>query len=204
MITVMFPSRGRLQSVRRLSALLREYAAGEVQILAGIDPDEIYPAIPGVEFWRSDRRHGYNGQQHYLNAMLPMVAGDWILSWGDDALMATKGWDAIIARHGPAVLWPTSNGFPYCFPVFPASWARALGRVTPTPHVDSYWLSVGKGLNRHVEIPVHVWHDRKDLTGGHDDQTYAEGRAMLGQTGMADDGGAEVIAKDVETIRRLL
>lgn len=211
MITVMFPSRGRPKSLFWSLAGLAAHARMSigVQYLVACDPDDqsvmnIASWLTGVEVWQAPQRFGYRRQQHYYNGMLPLVKGDWIVLWGDDAEMTTPSWDAVISQHQPAVLWPESNGYPHCFPVVPAAWARALGRFSPSAHPDSYWLSVGKGLDRHTEIPVKVRHRRFDLTGDHDDATYREGRGSLGQTGMADDGGGELVARDIEAIRRLL
>lgn len=204
MITVMFPSRGRERALRESADSLTARAADSIQLLVAIDPDEEYPEIPGIEYWRAPERYGYSRQQHYYNSMLPMIRGDWVMVWGDDARMLTPGWDRIISSHSPAVLHPASNAYPYCFPVFPSRWARELGRVTPSAHPDSYWYSVGKGLDLHREIPVCVDHQRFDLTGDHDDATYREGRGQLGQTGMADDGGGELCGRDIEVIGRLL
>lgn len=223
MITVFFPSRKRPVSLARTIESLFTLAdrPREIEVWVSADEDDGATAEAAraaaerhkhpsgrhpVRWMQLAVRYGYSRQQEYYNSMLPWAAGDWLFVLGDDAVMQTQDWDRIIRRHDqrPAVLWPRSNGYPYCFPVVPAAWARALGRFSPSAHPDSYWYSVGKGLDRHVEIPVSVWHDRKDLTGGHDDATYAEGRGMLGETGMADDGGAELIAKDVEVLRRLL
>lgn len=206
MITVFFPSRGREKSMLRACVSLLARASQPCQLLVAVDPDETYEQVRGIGFIEVPERYGYSGQQHYYNAMLRYALGDWLMLFGDDAVMQTRHWDRCIREQPrPAVLWPKSNGYPYCFPVVPAAWARALGRFSPSAHPDSYWYSVGKGLDRHVDLDyVQIHHDRKDLTGGHDDATYAEGRGMLGQTGMADDGGAELVAKDVEVIRRLL
>ena len=54
---------------------------------------------------------------------------------------------------------------------------------------------------------MEIIHDRADLTGNHDDLTYAEGRKLLGPEGMAPgfDGSAirEQVVQDVLTIERL-
>jgi hypothetical protein len=31
------------------------------------------------------------------------------------------------------------------------------------------------------KVPIDIFHDRADITGGHDDQTFKEGRALMGQ-----------------------
>ena len=221
MITVFFPSRGRAESLGKTidSLFVRAERPLDIEVWVAVDgddgetanaamtaakvwahPDGRYP----VNYLQQTVRHGYSRQQKYYNDLLPLTSGEWLFVLGDDAEIRTDHWDSLIRAHAPNVLWPQSNGYPYCFPVVPAAWARALGRFSPSAHPDSYWYSVGKGLDRHVEIPVSVFHDRKDLTGGHDDATYAEGRGRLGPEGMADDGGGELVARDIEVIRRLL
>jgi hypothetical protein len=58
-----------------------------------------------------------------------------------------------------------------------------------------------------VKIPVQILHDRADVTGGHDDLTYAEGRKLLGSEGMAPEFDAVAVRGQVEAdaavIRRL-
>ena len=59
--------------------------------------------------------------------------------------------------------------------------------VTPTMHMATWLQYVGESLGRHVQLPVEVFHDRADVTGNHNDQTYHEGRQLMGPEGMAPD-----------------
>lgn len=212
MITVMFPSRKRPLSLLRSywSLISTASAPHRIQFIVAVDPDD--PAtsraayqLGSVTVVQAPERYGYARQQHYWNAMLHHASGDWLMVWGDDALMQTRAWDDVIGSdRKPAVLWPRANGPEQanCFPVIPAAWPLELGRFTPSAHPDTYWQHVGQALNRHVPIPVEIIHNRFDLTGGHNDDTYREGRGLLGPEGMADHlADPELVAGDAERIR---
>ena len=216
MISVLCPSRGRPESLMLTARQLIDLAADrdQVEILVALDPDE-YPAsaawdLPGqVRLWGAPQRYGYAGLQHYANHLLAMASPDatWLLNWNDDATMLTAGWDLVIRGQEPAILWSAANHNPGAcmFPAWPAAWSRTLGHVSPVPHIDTYlqWLGEDLGLLR--KIPVEVLHDRADLTGSHDDATYAQGRKRLGAEGMVPGGIPDrgAVARDAETIRQL-
>jgi hypothetical protein len=103
--------------------------------------------------------------------------------------MKTPGWDTFVCNHRPAILWPEANHVLHAniAPIWPTSWALANGHVTPTTHMDTFLQRVGEYLGRHDRIPVSIEHQRADVTGLHDDQTYAEGRKKLGPEGMVGE-----------------
>lgn len=217
MISVLLPSRGRPGSLASSTRELLELASqpDDVQVLVAIDPDDDATAAavlaPQVRLAVAPERYGYHGQQHYYSLLLATVSPDarWLMNWNDDARMLTAGWDEIIRSQEPAVLWPAANHAPHActFPAWPRAWSDALGHVTPTPHVDTYLQRLGEALGLLVKIPVEVLHDRADVTGGHDDATYAEGRKPLGPEGMVPGFDAGVfhgqIAADAAVIRAL-
>jgi len=212
-VSVLLPSRGRPASLAAGTRELLRLASdpGRVEILVAADPDEDSAGwdLPAqARVWTAPERYGYARLHEYVSRLAAMASGAWLLNWNDDARMLTPGWDAIIRAQEPAVLWLSANHNPGAcmFPAWPAAWSRALGRVSPVPHVDTYlqWLGQELGLLR--KIPVRVLHDRADLTGNHDDATYAQGRGLLGAEGMVPGGIPDraVIARDAEIIRGLL
>jgi hypothetical protein len=203
-IAVTFCSRGRPRSLQQSVDSLYGLAddPDNMEVRVAVDPDD--PTVgrsisllaglqmPGVHLWTAPERYGYRGLHRYLNALAQQASPEarWLMWWNDDARMRTQGWDSIIrAQEGEAVLWPHANHVQHAnlFPIWPKRWSDHTGLVTPTMHMDTWLQYVGESLGRHVQIPVEVFHDRADVTGNHDDATYAEGRKPMGPEGMAPD-----------------
>jgi len=222
LISVLCPSRGRPESLRASAGSLLELAAdmSSVEILVGMDPDDeltvnsglwATPAWPEnaiVRPWAAPERFGYAQLHRYYNALADQARGDWLLLWNDDAVMKTQGWDEVIGRQEPCVLWPGANQGQFYFPAWPKAWSDAWGHVSLSPNVDVWVSEVGNRLGRARPVPVEIFHDRKDITGGHDDQTYAEGRAVMGACANHPDydsaANREARIRDAITVRRLL
>jgi hypothetical protein len=192
-ICVCFASRGRPASLAAAVGSLYDLAddPDRVHVLIAADPDDPETAAAavaaGAGCWTAPHRYGYTQLHLYLNALVLVAAGQWLMWFNDDARMQTQGWDTVI-RDWPraAILWPAANHLPHAnlFPAWPGAWSDTTGRVSPSSHMDSYLQGLGQQLRRHDKIPVSIFHDRADVTGHHDDQTYAEGRQLLGPEGM--------------------
>lgn len=207
MISVLCPTRGRPESMRKSAASLLDRANGPVEILTYVDDDdpmlERYgtPTIVGPRF-------GYLGLHRYVNALADVAQGEWLFLWNDDARMLTSGWDEIVAGHQPAVLSPMSNHngrqMDGCvFPIVPTDWVRRVGHFSLNAHNDTWWGQIGKVLDRLVDLDdVLVLHDRIDLTGGHNDQTAAERR--YDREGFFSEAMQDAIRRDVEMLRCML
>lgn len=219
MISVLCPSRGRASSLMASIESLTVNASSRdgFEVLVGFDPDD--PTAPGHaehltptawpgRFWTAPERYGYSQLHRYYNHLATMAKGDWLLLWNDDATMRTAGWDEVIGGQAPGVLWLASNQGPYYFPAWPRAWSDAWGHVSLSPNVDVWVSEVGSRVGRTLPVPVEVLHDRKDITGGHDDQTYAEGRAVMGATSNHPDydsaANREARIRDAITVRRLM
>lgn len=190
MISVLLPTRGRPQSLNRSVGSLRELAAPRVvEVMVALDPDDLdsLPAVRSLwltgptRAWVAPERYGYPRLHEYYNELARQASGEWLLLWNDDAVMRTRDWDKVIEAQKPAVLHLQAN---HCaganlFPAWPKAWSDALGHVSLSPHVDLWLGQVATAAGCHVAVPVEVLHDRKDVTGGHDDATYAEGRGQL-------------------------
>lgn len=220
MISVLCPSRGRPESlaasVASLIALASDQAA--VEVLVGADPDDPqtagrdwtaeWEAGRNIESWTAPERYGYAQLHLYYNHLAAMARGEWLLLWNDDAQMLTGDWDKVISEQAPGVLWPGSNQGQYYFPAWPKAWSDAWGHVSLSPNVDVWLSEVGARLGLASPVPVEILHDRKDITGGHDDQTYAEGRAVMGAYSNHPDysspANREARIRDAIAVRKLL
>lgn len=221
MISVLLPTRGRPESLVESVNSLRETASrhgafAEFEVLVATDPDDTASFmaachLPGMHrVWVAPERYGYSRLHMYYNELARRARGDWLLLWNDDARMVTKGWDKVIEDQKPAVLWTRANhcGDANLFPAWPKAWSDAMGHVSLSPHVDLWLGQVANSIQCHARIPVEIFHDRKDVTGGHDDQTYAEGRALMPpnyHTPVHDtEENIRAREQDARTIRQLL
>lgn len=186
LVSVLLPTRKRAVSLERSvgSLLDRASVPQDIEIMLAVDPDDgtlrDSPALPGVLVWTAPERYGYEGLYRYYNQLAGLATGHWLMLWNDDARMVTQGWDDIIrAQRRWGVLASRANhcGEANLFPVFPRWWTQATGHIALSPNVDVWIQEVGAMLGACDRIPVEVFHDRFDVTGNHDDQTYREGRA---------------------------
>ena len=124
---------------------------------------------------------GYIRLNEYLNELSGHATGEWLLFWGDDAIMHTQGWDQRIREvQGFRVLrMPTHNQHPYAiFPIVPRTWIELFGYLSPHQLTDTWVSQMAYILNIMHDIDVEITHDRFDLTGNNNDDTYRN-RPML-------------------------
>lgn len=192
MISAILPSRGRPESLIKSVLSLRALAVGDVEVVVAFDPDdpETCRAALTVDAVVSQppERWGYSQMWRYLNLTAEFAVGDWLLVWNDDAEMTTFGWDEQIeALPAHVMVADLHNEFSpglNCFPAVRREAVAALGGfcTAETPHVDSWWQEIGRRSGTSHAITAHVHHDRFDITGGHEDATWREGRSGLRHT----------------------
>jgi hypothetical protein len=166
-------------------ASLRDNAANRlrIEVLVAADPDDNATAEAARQAYAAlsvtRTRFGYPMLQKYVNLLTRRAQGQWMLLWNDDARMLTEHWDARIAASDPGVLWPAHNGSPYLnvFPVVHRKVVDLLGHFSLSPHCDSWVQDIAQAAGIHHHVDIEVLHDRFDLTGGHDDQTWREAQA---------------------------
>jgi hypothetical protein len=128
-------------------------------------------------------RHGYDKLHLYVNDLAELSTGQWLFLWNDDAFMETDNWDLFLDRFNslaPAVLSPSSTGVGHtmcCFPIVSRALYDRLGHMSLSPHIDSWLQDLGNQARILHNINVSIMHDRFDLTGGHDDETWSESRS---------------------------
>lgn len=131
---------------------------------------------------------GYIRLNQYNNKMAEKTTAPWLVIWNDDAIMETQGWDTEILKYRDdfkLLAFHTHNDHPYSiFPILPRKWFELLGYISPHPTQDGWLSQQAYLLDIWQRIPVHVLHDRHDLTGNNNDTTFQQ-RAML--EGRPDD-----------------
>ena len=190
-IAVVLPTRGRTDALERsvVSLVNRAVNLDKIQIIMGFDEDD----TEGIEHFQEnvqpllEKRKvnftamvfeplGYTRLNEYVNAMALASDADWIMFWNDDAVMDSAGWDKVIASHtGEFKLLAvhTHKDHPYSiFPIAPREWLDHMGYLSPHQISDAWLSQQAYMLDIWERIPVHVTHDRHDLTGNNNDDTY--------------------------------
>lgn len=186
-ISVVLPSRKRPDMLKRsLNSLIGNSVGliSQIEVLVAYDPDDfqtwdaaLHSDFVIVKGWCAPGRYGYGGIANYYPPLLQRAQGEWVLFWGDDAIMQTPGWDDIVRSCPPSVLYTRGNPDGHnCFPIVHMDILETVGRFPQLPAVDTWWDEVGRMSGRWLDTDITILQDRPDLTGKEPDQTYIEGR----------------------------
>lgn len=190
-ISILLPTRGRSEQLERSIYSLFELAAdtNSIEILFGVDNDDAV----GLEFFLSNiipwinknkinhkiiifEPMGYHNLHVYLNSLAENSSGRWMFFWNDDAIMKTPNWDTYIRERVDdfkllSVI--THNEHPFSiFPIIPRQWYTILGYISQHSLNDAYVSNIAYALDIFERIPIYCDHDRADLTGNNNDQTF--------------------------------
>jgi hypothetical protein len=196
-IAVLLATRGRTELLTRSLRSLIDLAhdVNRIQFMLAFDQDDTV----GVEYFTKtvqpwlDQQNiryraelfepmGYVNLHKYNNALAQHTNSNWLVIWNDDAVMQTPDWDQVIASHTgqfQLLAFHTHRDHPYSiFPIVPREWYDVLGYISPHPTQDGWVSQQAYMLDIWQRIPVHVLHDRYDLTGNNADETFRN-RPML-------------------------
>lgn len=119
---------------------------------------------------------GYQKLNQYVNFLGSQANGAWLMFWNDDAIMDTQDWDETIATHTDkfrVLRMQEQSEHPYAiFPIVPKEWQYLLGSLSSHQMSDAQISQIGYMCNIVENIDVHCTHDRFDLTGNNNDETY--------------------------------
>lgn len=180
------------RSLMSLASLAKDPTC--IEIMLGFDDDDtqssdwcvehILPELDelGVSYdIRQYSRLGYTRLHEYVNSLAQYAHGNWMMFWGDDAVMQTQDWDQRVVEvdRFRVLRVSTHNKHPYSiFPIVPRKWIEILGYMSCHALNDSTVSQIGYMLDIMHNIDVEVLHDRFDLTGNNQDETW-ENRPML-------------------------
>jgi hypothetical protein len=199
-ISVLLPTRGRREVLKSsLEGLVSKAADPErVELLLGIDDDDegireyIEQEIaPMLRKYRVECRAnifkplGYENLHVYVNTLAGNATGDWLFFWNDDGVMVTEGWDDVIRSHTGQfkLLAPRDNheGHPYAiFPIVPRDWFMLIDHLSQNAQNDAWLSHIAYMLDIFERIDVEFIHDRADITGNNDDDTFQNRKYMEG------------------------
>ncbi len=191
-ISVLLPTRGRREVMVESVKGLVEKAAdpSRLEIMLGVDEDDegikdyIHDNLSEyLEEKKVDCRAkvfpplGYSKLHHYVNTLASHATGEWLFFWNDDGIMVTEGWDDVIDSYTGQfkLLAPRDNhnGHPYAiFPVVPRDWVMLMGHLSQNAQNDAWLSHIAYMLDIFERIDVEFIHDRADITGNNDDETF--------------------------------
>ena len=196
-ISILLPTRGRSTALKRSVKSLFDLADNpdQIQLMLGFDTDDTDGITAFQELlqpWLDSEGISYTAMlfepmgyirlNEYVNTLGQNSDADWLVFWNDDAYMETQGWDNVIANHTgefKLLAFHTHNDHPYSiFPIVPREWLDTMGYLSPHQISDGWLSQQAYMLDVWDRIPVDVVHDRHDLTGNNNDDTY-KNRPML-------------------------
>lgn len=195
-ISILLPTRGRTTALATSLCSLAELAhdAAGLEILLAFDQDDgssyqyfgqhIAPKLDdlGAAYTAFEfPRLGYIRLNEYVNSLAHLAQGQWFMFWGDDAIMETQDWDQEIMqiKDFRVLRIPTHKQHPYAiFPIVPRQWYETFGYISAHQLSDTWVSQIAYLMDIMTNIPVSVIHDRFDLTGNNQDETWRN-RPML-------------------------
>lgn len=121
-------------------------------------------------------RAGYDRLHVYYQELAAMASGDWLLVWGDDCVMTTDGWDAIIGALPARVMvadLDSTHSQHCCFPAVRRAAMEAIGRFcTDNPHVDTFWGDIATGAGV-IKRPDGIFVQADSLIRGYPHDFYS-------------------------------
>lgn len=208
-ISILLPTRGRTDALKRsLESLVDTAADSEsIEIMFGIDSDdtattdyiknEIAPILQNAKIEARANVFqplGYENLHTYVNTLAENCSGEWLFFWNDDAIMLSKDWDNVINSYTGQfkLLGPKDNhnGHPYAIlPIVPRDWFILLGHLSQNAQNDAWLSHVAYMLDIFERIDVEILHDRADLTGNNNDDTFKNRKYMEGNPSDPKDFG---------------
>lgn len=199
-ISILLPTRGRREALLKSLNSLLDTAADptRLEFLLGIDEDDegireyieehVAPVMKenAVECKANIFKPlGYENLHTYVNTLATNANGDWLMFWNDDGIMLTEEWDNVIESYSGQfkLLAPKDNhdGHPYAiFPIVPMDWFRLIDHLSINAQNDAWLSHIAYMLDIFERIDVEFLHDRADITGNNDDDTFRNRKYMEG------------------------
>jgi glycosyltransferase involved in cell wall biosynthesis len=187
MISVILPTRKRVEALSRSLNSLKEMAKDKngYEVILAFDDDDL-DSKRQIESAFSDVKSivfphvGYKYIHEYYNRLASEAKGEWLFQWNDDVIMQTHGWDEIINSVDKFCCIGSINinnaGAVYqvetLFPIVPRSYFTTLGHMSLHRHTDSWIYYIFNSLGLVIPSGIKLLHDRPDLGGGNNDETY--------------------------------
>lgn len=192
-ISILCPTRGRPENVKRLLDSIKETSTVMPQVVFYRDDDDApFP----LDFYWSQRMNVkvVNGPRIKMaemwNRCAEVAEGEILMVAGDDIVFRTKGWDDDVRRafaafpdrlvmvHGNDGVYAEKFGTHF---FLHRNWVDAVGYVTPPyfegDFVDTWWNEIATALNRRIYFPFVTEHMHPIARKAEKDNTYREKEA---------------------------
>lgn len=191
-ISILLPTRGRTTALKKSLQSLLDTAANpkRIELLLGIDDDdtavkqyiqdEIAPILKEYQIECKAQIFqplGYDQLHTYVNTLAGAATGEWLFFWNDDAIMLSENWDNEIDQYTGQfkLLAPRDNhdGHPYAIlPIVPIDWFKLMDHLSMNAQNDAWLSHIAYMLDIFERIDVEFLHDRADITGNNNDDTF--------------------------------
>lgn len=191
MISILLPTRGRLNNMRRLTTSVLDTADNpeDIEFIVYVDDDDNsydtwhYPK--NVKLYQVERQT----LALYYNAAYEKATGPIYMLGSDDVIFHTKGWDTKVQNafdqySDKILLVYGDDGDPNkekrfgTLPFIHKNWVEAVGRFLPPyfsgDFVDTWLNEMADGVGRKVMIDIFTEHMHPAFGKAPDDPTYAE------------------------------
>jgi len=199
-ISILLPTRGRTEVLKTSIMTLLDNVNDPIclELLFGLDEDdsdvieyikeELAPILQehGVESRANIFKPlGYENLHNYVNTLAQSATGEGLFFWNDDCLMQTKDWDTVVNSYTGQfkLLAPKDNhnGHPYAIlPIIPKDWFILIGHLSQNAQNDAWVSHIAYMLDIFERIDIEIIHDRADITGNNDDETFRNRKYMEG------------------------
>lgn len=218
MISLLCPTRGRPDNMRRFADSARSTSSTPVEIVWYVDSDDIASQQVFVDLGDAAcvEKHGSRPLSDMWNCCARVSSGDILGMMGDDVVFRTPDWDQVVAevfdrfsdriafvygRDGLQDSVLGTHGF------VSREWVQATGRMTggffEHDYADTWLNDVAERVGRRVFVPdVLIEHMHPDAGKAPLDDTY-ECRRGIGQATLYEQLAPER-ARDAEKLRRAM
>ena len=208
-ISILLPTRGRTDVLKKSILTLVDKCKDpkDIEVIFGIDEDD--QAV--IDYVKSDiapimqsagietranifKPLGYENLHTYVNTLAGSSQGEWLFFWNDDCLMETQDWDEVVKSYTGQfkLLAPKDNhaGHPYAIlPIVPRDWYILVGHLSQNAQNDAWLSHIAYMLDIFERIDISFIHDRADITGNNDDETFKNRKYMEGNPNDPRDFG---------------
>ena len=208
-ISILLPTRGRTDVLKKSILTLVDKCKNpkDIEVIFGIDEDD--QAV--IDYVKSDiapimqsagietranifKPLGYENLHTYVNTLAGSSQGEWLFFWNDDCLMETQDWDEVVKSYTGQfkLLAPKDNhaGHPYAIlPIVPRDWYILVGHLSQNAQNDAWLSHIAYMLDIFERIDISFIHDRADITGNNDDETFRNRKYMEGNPNDPRDFG---------------
>lgn len=207
MISLLLPSRGRPENLKRLADSVNATAVGDVELIVYIDADDPsdYRPRDNVRVFSCVRQ---SRMAMYWNLAYQKASGDIVMQCSDDVVFHTAGWDVVVRaafeQYQDRIVFvfgddgdPThenygTHGFVH------RKWVETVGYFVPpyfsADYTDTWLNDLADRVDRKHKVPISTEHMHFTYHKGTLDLTHAERLVRLWR----DDNTGIYQAKEAE------